>query len=156
MRMGFTLIELMVVVAIVAFLTMLAVPSFTLFLAKAKRTEAYANLHAIYAAQKAYWAEHGTYAAALAGPQGAGWQPEGYRGGGEQENFYYTYGLPGSEGVSYFTGKLKTPVSYLSGGYAHKDGFVAVAAGYINGTTKPDILTIDQDNRITIVQDALG
>jgi prepilin-type N-terminal cleavage/methylation domain-containing protein len=156
MRAGFTLIELMVVVAIVVFLTMLAVPNFSAFLAKAKRTEAYANLHAIYAAQKAYWAEHGTYALALAGPQGAGWQPEGYKGGGEKENFYYTYGVPGAEGVHYFTGKLKTPASLLSGGYANKDGFVAVAAGYINGSKKPDVLTIDQDNRITIVQDALG
>jgi prepilin-type N-terminal cleavage/methylation domain-containing protein len=156
MRAGFTLIELMVVVAIVAFLTMLAVPNFSSFLAKAKRTEAYANLHAIYAAQKAYWAEHGVYATALTGPDGAGWKPEGYKGGGEQENFYYTYGLPGTEGVTFFTGKLKTPTSYLAGGYATKDGFVVVAAGYIHGTKKPDILTIDQDNRIIIVQDALN
>ncbi|HEV2917438.1 MAG TPA: prepilin-type N-terminal cleavage/methylation domain-containing protein [Candidatus Babeliales bacterium] len=155
MKSGFTLIELMVVVAIVVFLTMLAIPNFTRFLAKAKRTEAYANLHALYMAQKAYWAEHGTYAPALAGPQGAGWQPEGYKGGGLQENFYYTYGLPGTEGTHYFTGKLNTPASLLSGGYANKDSFVIMAAGYINGEKKPDILSINQDNKITIVQDAL-
>jgi prepilin-type N-terminal cleavage/methylation domain-containing protein len=155
MKLGFTLIELMVVVAIIVLLTMLAIPNFSTFLAKAKRTEAYANLHAIYAAQKAYWAEHGTYAPALAGPQGAGWQPEGYKGGGAGENFYYTYGTPGAEGVNYFTGKLNSPSSLLAQGRAGKDGFVAVAAGYINGEKKPDILIIDQDNKITIVQDAL-
>ena len=60
------------------------------FLAKAKRAEAYMNLHAIYAAQKAYWAEHGKYTDILLGAHGAGWKPEGYKGGGSGENFYYT------------------------------------------------------------------
>ena len=36
-REGFTLVELMIVVAIIAFLAMVSVPSFTRFLAKAKR-----------------------------------------------------------------------------------------------------------------------
>ena len=58
-KKGFTLIELMIVVAIIAFLSMVAVPSFMRFLAKSKRAEAYVNLHSIYAAQKAFWAENG-------------------------------------------------------------------------------------------------
>lgn len=155
MRTGFTLIELMVVVAIIAILTMLAVPSFVNFIAKAKRAEVYANLHALYAAQKAYWAEHGTYTMQLAGPHSLGWQPTGYRGGGAQENFYYTYGVPGSEGVNYFTGKLSTPASHLHGGRASANSFVIVAAGDIDGDGKPDIITIDHNNTITIVQDDL-
>lgn len=155
MRNGFTLIELMVVVAIIAVLTMLAVPSFTTFIAKAKRTEAYTNLHALYAAQKAYWAEHGTYTTQLAGSDGLGWKPTGYRGGGAQEKFYYTYGTPGSEGVHYFTGKLLAPSSALSAGHANKDSFLMVAAGDIDGDGNLDILTIDQDNNVTIVQNDL-
>ncbi len=43
-RTGFTLVELMVVVAIIGFLAMIAVPNFMRFLAKAKRAEAYMNL----------------------------------------------------------------------------------------------------------------
>ena len=155
-RSGFTLIELMIVVAIVAFLAMIAVPSFGRFLAKAKRSEAYMNLHTIYAAQKAHFAEHGTYSPILNGPGGIGWKPEGYKGGGKQEKFNYTYGFPGSEGKNCFTGKLETSSGSLSRGRADKNGFVAVAAGDIYGSGKPDIISINQDNTITIEQDALA
>jgi prepilin-type N-terminal cleavage/methylation domain-containing protein len=152
---GFSLIELMIVIAIIAFLAMIAVPSFSRFLAKSKRAEAYTNLAAIYAAEKAYWAEHGKYTDVLAGANGAGWKPEGYKGGGEQENFYYTYGFSGGEGRNNFTGKLKTNSASLSGARASKDGFVAYAAGNIYGD-KVDILSVDENNTIKIVQDALA
>lgn len=154
---GFTLIELMVVVAIIAFLAMVSVPSFMRFLSKAKRAEAYMNLHAIYAAEQAYKAEHGTYSSVLAGNGGIGWKPEGYKGGGEQENFYYTYGFAsGGEGSSYFTGKLQTSSSALSPATADKDHFVAVAAGDIDGDGMPDVLTINERNEIKIVTDDLA
>lgn len=154
---AFTLIELMIVVAIIAFLAMVSVPTFTRFLAKAKRAEAYMNLNSIYAAEKAYWAEHGSYTDVLSGENGAGWKPEGYKGGGAGENFYYTYGFGGgSEGHNYFTGKLATASGNLGQSSAGKNGFVAVAAGDIMGNGKPDILTVDQNNKITIVQDALA
>ena len=74
---GFTLIELMIVVAIIAFLSMVAIPSFMRFLSKAKRAEAYMNLGSIYVAQKAHWAEKGSYSINLSGKDGVGWQPEG-------------------------------------------------------------------------------
>jgi len=155
-KVGFTLLELMIVVAIIAFLAMIAMPNLMSFLAKAKRAEAYMNLHSIYAAEKAYFAENGTYSSILSGEGGVCWKPEGYKGGGKKEKFHYTYGFPGGEGKNYFTGKLETPSSHLTQGKADKTGFVAVATGYINGNSKPDIITIDQDNTITIVQDALG
>lgn len=153
---GFSLIELMIVVAIVAFLAAVAMPSFMRFLAKAKRAEAYVNLSAIYASEKAYWVEHGTYTTDLNGPRSAGWQPEGYKSGGAHEKFNYTYGFAqGSEGKNFFTGKLQTPHSYLSAGRADKNGFVAVAAADIMGNGKIDILTVDQHNNIILVQDGL-
>lgn len=156
-KSAFTLIELMIVVAIIAFLAMVSVPTFSKFLAKAKRAEAYMNLSSIYAAQKAYWAENGTYTDLLNGDRGAGWKPEGYKGGGAQENFYYTYGFGGgAEGRNHFTGKLNTSTAHLAQSTAGKDNFIAVAAGDIMGNGRPDILTIDQDNKITIVQDALA
>jgi len=155
-KVGFSLIELMIVIAIVAFLSMIAIPSYTKYLAKAKRAEAYMQLSSIYAAQKAYWAEHGTYTTQLSGNGGAGWQPEGYSGGGEQERFYYTYGCGGAEGQSCFTGKLKCSGSYLSQGYANDKAFLAVAAADIDGVVEPDILTVDQNNNIKIVQDDLS
>jgi type IV pilus assembly protein PilA len=156
-KKGLTLIELMVVIAIIAILAALAIPTFNKFIAKSKRTEAYMQLHSLYAAEKIYWAEHGTYSMQLSGPGGIGWKPEGYHGGGADENFYYTYGFGGgSEGQSSFTGKLDTPASLLSGTKADKDEFVACAVGYINGEGKPDIISIDQNNTIVLVADALA
>lgn len=155
-KRGFTLIELMIVVAIIAFLAVVSVPSFMKFLAKAKRAEAYMNLSSIYAAQKVYFAEHGKYSSILNGPGGIGWKPDGYTTGGHNEKFYYTYGFgSGSEGVNYFTGKLETPSSYLSAAKAGPDGFVVVAAGDIDGDGEPDILTVDENNNITVVRDDL-
>lgn len=153
---GSLLVELMIVVAIMGLLAMLGMPSFMKFLAKTKRTEAYVNLNSIYAAQKAYWAEHGTYSAQLNGAGGVGWHPEGYHGGGADENFNYTYGFAGAEGKNYFTGKLGAPGSALSGSRADAKGFIAVAAGDIDGDGTLDIITIDENKNIKIVQDDLA
>ena len=146
-RTGFSLIELMVVVAIIAFLAMIAVPNFNRFLAKAKRAEAYMNLSSIYAAEKAYYAEHGKYSDVLNGEGGIGWKPEG--------KTYYTYGFAGAEGRNNFVGKLGAPGSQLQGSRADKNGFVAVAAGDIDGDGDVDILTVNENNNIVITRDDL-
>ena len=154
---GFTLIELMIVVAIIAFLAMVSVPSFARFLSKAKRAEAYMNLNAIYAAQKAYWIEHGTYSDTLSGQGGIGWKPEGYQSGGKNERFYYTYGFAsGSEGKNFFTGKLEAGNNHLSQAHAGKDSFLVIAAGDIDGDGNQDILSVDQYNNIVILTDDLS
>ena len=156
-KKGFSLVELMVVVAIIAFLAMVAVPSFTKFLSKAKRAEAYMNLGSIYTGQKAYWAENGRYTSVLSGRDGIGWQPEGYTGGGLKEKFYYTYGFAeGSEGQNYFTGKLNAPSSALRSAKADQNGFVASAAADIDGDGGYDVLTVDQSNNLKLEQDDLA
>lgn len=155
-KVGFSLIELMIVVAIIALLSMIAVPNFSKFVAKTKRTEAYMNLNSIYAAQKAYWAEHGKYSSVLHGEGGIGWKPEGYHGGGESENFIYTYGFPGSEGTNYFTGKTNTSSSHLNRARADEKGFVIVAAGDIDGDGDPDIVIIDETGAIKVIKDDLA
>jgi prepilin-type N-terminal cleavage/methylation domain-containing protein len=149
---GFTIIELMIVVAIIALLSIIAIPNFFSFLGKAKRAEAYMNLGSIYTAQKAYWIEHGHYSNDLSK---IGWKPEGYAGGGKEERFYYTYGFPGIEGKNYFTGKLEASAEHLQRAQVDKFGFVVVAAGDISGNGVIDILTVDQHNAIKIVQDSL-
>ncbi len=60
---GFSLVELMVVVAIIGILSALAVPRFRAFQAKAKQAEAKNNLKHIYTLQMSYYGEHEVYAA---------------------------------------------------------------------------------------------
>ncbi|MFP8876425.1 MAG: prepilin-type N-terminal cleavage/methylation domain-containing protein, partial [Myxococcota bacterium] len=51
---GFTLIELMITVALVGVLSALAIPNFRSYQAKARRIEAFSNLSALARAQKTY------------------------------------------------------------------------------------------------------
>jgi type IV pilus assembly protein PilA len=54
---GFTLIELMIVVAIIGILAAIAIPNFIKFQARSKQSEAKTNLKALFTAQKAYFGE---------------------------------------------------------------------------------------------------
>ncbi len=58
---GFTLIELMIVVAIIGILAAIAIPNFLMFQLRSKTGEAKTNLAAIRTAQEGYFAEFGAY-----------------------------------------------------------------------------------------------
>jgi type IV pilus assembly protein PilA len=58
---GFTLIELMIVVAIIAILAAIAIPQYRKFQLKSKTSEAKVNIGAIRTCEEAYAAEHDVY-----------------------------------------------------------------------------------------------
>ena len=58
---GFTLIELMIVVAIIGILSAIAIPNFLTFRLKAKTSEAKSNLGSIRTCEEAYKAETDSY-----------------------------------------------------------------------------------------------
>jgi type IV pilus assembly protein PilA len=68
-KKGFTLIELMIVVAIIGILAAIAIPNFMNYQCKAKQSEAKSSLGNIRTMQEAYRAEYDTYGAGL-GPIG--------------------------------------------------------------------------------------
>lgn len=85
---GFTLVELMVVVAIIGILAAVAIPNYQKFQAKARQSEAKIALAAIYTAQKSFIVENNTYTACLGS---IGYAPDNYASAARKQ--YYTVGF---------------------------------------------------------------
>lgn len=82
---GFTLVELMVVVAIIGLLSAVAIPNFKKYQAKAKVSEAKLQLSALYMAETSFFSDFNTFAGCLS--------YMGYNPVGEAPSRYYGMGF---------------------------------------------------------------
>lgn len=81
---GFTLVELMVTVAILGVLAAVAIPSYQTFVAKARQTEAKIHLSNVYTVLVTYYAEESSYTGCL---RDIGYEPTA------SSKRFYTHGL---------------------------------------------------------------
>ena len=144
---GFTLIELMIVVAIIGSLGAIALPNFVAYQAKSKQSAEKVSLGAIFTSAVAYQAESQnpqSYSPATISQ--IGWQPSGT----PRYSFWYQDGVNGTgtgTTVTRFNGSSNaaTPcnvtVAPTSGGFtvqASSTGFTAGANGNIDGDVACD------------------
>lgn len=143
-RAAFSIIELLLVIAIIIFLVKVLIPRYSQYYAKARQAEVALNLSAAYTAQQTYQLEHGHYAPTL---QALGWTPRGYTDNPAKTHNSYTYGIgPGSEGVTVFTGSSKTSGTLLEGGFLDSNRFVLKAAMQTGDTQ--DLWKIDETGEL--------
>jgi type IV pilus assembly protein PilA len=128
---GFTLIELMIVVAIIGILAAIAIPNFLRFQAKARQSEAKTNLGGIFTAHTAYFSEYGAYSGTMSGTNGINWSPSGAH--------RYTYSISaGDPATAVVVNTIGTPIPAPGCGSAVTDlAFTACAEGVIATGTAP-------------------
>ena len=124
---GFTLIELMIIVAIVAILAAIAYPSYIAQIQKSRRTDAKSALLAAAVQMQRYFTERNTFATATLGP--AGVFPN------TSENGYYALTLTGLD-ASTFTLNA-APIGAQSGDPCGTFTYNEQGAKNVAGATKP-------------------
>ncbi len=102
---GFTLVELMVVVAIIGLLSAVAIPNFQKYQARAKTAEAKLQLSAIYTAEASFFADYNLYHTCL--------NYMGYNPAEEMSSRYYATGfaVAGSMDSTAYTSAVNSGIS---------------------------------------------
>jgi type IV pilus assembly protein PilA len=94
---GFTLVELLIVVAIIGVLSTVGIPTFRRMIQKSKKSEAKVELGGLYTAESSFYAEYGGYGNHLAR---IGFQIDGAgSGAANSANLIYTVGFAPTAGA---------------------------------------------------------
>ena len=117
-RLGFTLVELLIVVAIIGVLSTIAIPTFKRLVQKSKKAEAKVQLGGVFVAEQGFSGEYGVFGNYLAG---IGFETTG-------TSFIYRVGFPDNSCVS----SLVAPDGNTAGAPANMK---ATNGGYYTGFT---------------------
>lgn len=123
---GFSLVELMVVVAIIGILASIAIPSINKYMAKARQSEAKTNLSSLYTAEKAFFTEYNTFDSRFAA---VGYTPEGQL----RYNIGFTGGTQATAANGYNTAPANTQIA--ANAYCGTGATLTRGCALMNGAT---------------------
>jgi type IV pilus assembly protein PilA len=145
-KKGFTLIELMIVVAIIGILAAIAIPNFLRFQAKSKQSEAKTNLGGIFTAQTSYFGENNVFGTFTQ----IAWAPIG-----QKQIYTYYSGAAGDAANPPVTAALAwngaTPVPAMSN--VSPLGFTAGAIGNIDSDATLDTWYVNDIKTLLPISD---